>query len=404
MAGLVTAESIVNPDKMFESAGVKLIKARAQRVDPKRKTVILSDGPEVAYDKLILGTGASPILPPIEGRDLEGVFTLRSLSDAERARKYLIEKRAGKLVFIGAGFIGLETATLLLTSNPELQITVVELLDHALPLMIDGEMAAKLEGYLSERGLEMKMGRKIIGILARDGAVSGVELDSSERIDADAVFLNIGAKPNLELAGDMGLEMGDCGIKVNKYLETSDPDVLAAGDSIENFSFITKKPVPIQLRGPAVIQGRLAAKRLAGYDIEFPGLLGNSAVKLFDKSVAATGLTEDQARREGYDTICATVDSRSKHGMIPGMKPWTLKLVFDKKSQRLIGGQIISDAEAPAKEIDAINALILGEKTISDLTVLMNAGNPDCSSEPSAEPITIAAEQALQKLRPGPRG
>ncbi len=399
VAGLVTGESIVNPDKMFDNAGINLIKARARSVDAGRKSVNLSDGRDIPYDKLILATGASPITPSIEGSDLEGVFTLRSLNDAQRMREYLDESGPRNLVFIGAGFISLETATLLSASEADYRITIVELLDRPLPLMLDGDMAARISEYLIESGLDLKMGRRVVKVNGRNGKVSRVELDNGESVEADMVSLNVGARPNIELAAEAGLKIGSFGIVVNKYLETSDPDILAAGDAIENYHFITKRPVPIQLRGPAVIQGRLAAKRLAGYEIEFPGLLGNSAVKLFEKSIAATGLTEEQAAREGFATVCATVDSRSKHGMIPGMKPWTIKLVFDRNTQRLIGGQIISDAEAPVKEIDAVNALILGGKTIPDLTVLMNAGNPDCSSEPSAEPIAIAAEQALQKLR-----
>jgi NADPH-dependent 2,4-dienoyl-CoA reductase/sulfur reductase-like enzyme len=265
--------------------------------------------------------------------------------------------------------------------------------------MLDADMARRISDYLTERGLNLRAGRRVVKADGRNGTVCGVELDDGEFIDADMVFLNVGARPSIELAKEAGLEIGTFGIVVNKFLETSDPNILAAGDVIENRHFITGRPVPIQLRGPAVIQGRLAAKRLAGYEIEFPGLLGNCAVKLFDKNIAATGLTEEQAAREGFETVCSTVESRSKHNMIPGMKPWTIKLVFDRNTQRLIGGQIISDSDAPVKEIDTVNALILGEKTISDLTVLMNAGNPDCSSEPSAEPMTIAAEQALQKLR-----
>jgi len=400
VAGLVTEESIVNPDSMFGNAGIELIKARAERVDSRRKSVTLSDGRKIPYDKLVLGTGADAIVPPFEGPTLDGVFTLRTLSDAEKIRRFLDETGAKDLVFVGAGFSSLETATLLSGANPDFRITVVELLDHPLPLMLDGEMAAKIQEYLTvEKGFDMKMGRKVVRIIGRNGRVAGVELDSGETIDAEMVFLNIGARPNLELAKQIGLEIGRFGIKVNTYLETSNPDIFAAGDSIENYHFITKKPVPIQLRGPAVIQGRFVAKRLAGYAMEFPGLLGNCAVKLSEKGIAATGLTERQARQEGFATVCAVVVSRSKHRMIPGVQPWTLKLVFDRETQKLLGGQIISDAEAPVKEIDAVNALILGGKTIPDLTMLMNAGNPDCSSEPSAEPITIAAEQALQQLR-----
>ena len=119
---------------------------------------------------------------------------------------------------------------------------------------------------------------------------------------------------------------------------------------------------------------------------------------MFDLAVSSTGLAEEDATKEGFETVCATVDSRSKHGMIPGMKPWRIKLVFDKNTQKILGGQIVSHSVPPVKEIDAISGFILGGRTISDLTTFMAASNPDISSEPSLEPITIAAEQALQKL------
>ncbi len=399
MAGLVTGESIVNSDKMFMNNGITLITQRVESVDVSDKKLRLSDGRELYYNKLILGVGARPFVPPIEGSKLEGVFTLRSLDDAEKIRRFLDEKRPRKVAFIGAGFISLELAALLMEyQSGKYDISIIELLGHPLPLMLDPELGAKLQEYLADKCLDMRMGEKVTKILGQNGRVSGVELASGESIEADMVFMNVGTRPNLELARDMGLELGGFGIKVNQFLETSNPDVLAAGDCIENHHFVTKRQASIQLRGPAVIQGRLAAKRLAGYEIPFPGVLGNSVVRLFDKYIAATGLTEEQARQENFEPVCATVDSRSKHGMIPGKKPWTIKLVFDKKSKKLIGGQIISDDAVPAKVIDTINALILGEKTIPDLTTLMCAGNPDCSSEPSSEPIAIAAEQALQKL------
>jgi NADPH-dependent 2,4-dienoyl-CoA reductase/sulfur reductase-like enzyme len=386
---------------MFEKAGITLIKARATDVDTDRKMVALSEGREVPYDKMILAVGATQVVPAFEGHDLDGVFTLRQVPDAERMQAYLRERKPKRLVFIGAGFISLETATLLSASKPgAYDITVVGRRGHPLPFMLDREMGLQLEEYLVQKGLDMRMADEVTRIVGTDGRVSSVELANGERLDADMVILSVGAKANVELAEAMGLEMGTSGIKVNKYLETSDPDVLAAGDCVEKEHFITKKPVAGQIRGPAVIQGRLAAKRLAGYAIEFPGVLVSTAVKLFDKTFAATGLTEAQAQEnEGFETVSAVVDSRSKHGMISGAEPWTLKLVFDKKTQKLIGGQIASDSQAPAKEIDTVSALILGEKTIPDLTTFMCAGHPDCSSEPSLEPIAIAAEQCLQKLK-----
>lgn len=399
MAGLATPESIVNPDTMFTDNGIDLVIGSAEHVDARTKTVQLDDGRPVPYDKLILGTGSSPFIPPIDGKDLGGVFVLRSLHHAEEIRAFLDETAPRKLVFIGSGFISLEVASLLATTHPgKHEFTVVELLERPLPLMLDAELSSEIRSYLENKGIRMMMGRRVERILGRDGRVAGVVLDGAERLNADMVLMNVGARPNLDLAIELGLRMGRSGIEVNPFLETSDPDILAAGDCVENRHFITDKPVLGPLRGPAVIQGRLAAKRLAGYEIEFPGILNNSACKIFEKNIAATGLTEEQAEQEGFATICSTVKSRSKHGMIPGTKPWTLKLVFDRETRRLIGGQIVSDADAPAKEIDTVNALILGGKTIEDLTTLMCAGNPDLASEPSLEPITLAAEQALQKI------
>jgi NADPH-dependent 2,4-dienoyl-CoA reductase/sulfur reductase-like enzyme len=386
---------------MFPKANINLIKARATHVDTEKKTIALSDGKEVPYDKMLLAVGATQVVPQIEGHDLDGIFTLRQVPDAEKIRAFIDDREPKKLVFIGAGFISLETATLLCASKPDYyDVAVVGRRAHPLPFMLDTEMAIKIEQYLVEKGLTMHMGKEVTKILGQDGRVSGVELATGEVLDADMVIVGVGARANLELAKEMGLETSRYGIKVNWFLETSNPDVLAAGDCVEKTHFITKKPVGGQIRGPAVIQGRLAAKRLAGYEIPFPGVLMSTAVKLFDKTIAATGLTEVQAQdSEGFETVSAVVDSRSKHGMISGTKPWTLKLVFDKKTQRLIGAQILSDSQAPAKEIDALCALILGEKTIGDLTTFICAGHPDCSSEPSLEPIAIAAEQALQKLK-----
>ncbi|MGI9538024.1 MAG: FAD-dependent oxidoreductase [Desulfocapsaceae bacterium] len=398
-AGLVADKSIVVPDTMLESGGINVVRDEVVRIDPKDKKVKSREGREFSYDKLFLATGSRAFLPPIEGAELQGVMTLRGLPDAARIKNYLAENRGRRIVFIGAGFISMEIASLLADAEPEYDISVIELLDRPLPLMLDKDMAEFVRSYLEENGLKVLTGKKVDKIIGQNGKVTGVCLDSGEKIEADVVFMNVGVRPNVELAEQIGLEMGRFGVRVNEFQETSNPDILAGGDCVEKFSFITGKPTAGQLRGPAVIQGRLAAKRLAGYDISFPGVLDAGGCKMFDMTVTATGFTEEKASHEGFDTISAVVDSRSRHNMIPGVKPWKIKLVFDRSTSRLIGGQIVSHAVAPAREIDAISAFILGGKTIRDLTTFTSACNPDISSEPSAEPITIAAEQALQKLR-----
>ena len=399
-AGQAAGESIIMPDKMLEDAGIKVVKDEVTGVDAANKRVATADDNTFAYDKLFLAMGASPFIPPIEGKDLKGVVALRGLSDAENIKSYIAEESPRDIVFIGAGFISMEIASLLVDTMPgKFNMTVVELLDRPLPLMLDSDMAEPVKAYLEEKGITILTGEKVERVKGHQGVVDSVELASGKQLDADMVFMNVGVRPNTQLGLEIGLEIGQFGIKVNKYQETSDPDILAGGDCVEKINFITQKPTPGQLRGPAVMQGRLAAKRLAGFDIEFPGVLDAGGCKMFDLTVAATGLSEERATQEGFETICSLVDSRSKHSMISGMKPWKLKLVFDKISQKLIGGQIVSHAVAPAREIDAVTAFILGGKTIGDLTTFTSACNPDISSEPSAEPITIAAEQALGKLR-----
>ena len=236
VAGLAPGEAIVNPDKMFSDNGIEMVVDRVDAVDVKGKQVKTRDGREIPYDKLILAMGSKPFVPPIPGGDLEGVFTMRSLSDAEKIREYLDKKSPKKLVFVGAGFISLEVAALLKQmESKDYQIEIIELMDYPLPLMLDSELGKVIHEYLTSNGFNMRMGQKVSKILGENGEVSAVELDSGEKVDADMVFMNVGARPNLELAQSMGLEMGQFGIKVNEFLETSNPDVLAAGDCIDNF-------------------------------------------------------------------------------------------------------------------------------------------------------------------------
>ena len=385
---------------MLQGMGIHIVHDEVTSIDSANKIAFSSSGGKFEYDKLYLATGSSSFIPPMEGNDLEGVMTLRGLPDAEKIKTSIAGGNTKNIIFIGAGFISMEIASLLAETTPDaFNITVIELMDRPLPLMLDKDMSDSVREYLEAKGLNIQTGEKVEKLIGQNGRIVGVELSSGKILDADIVFMNVGVRPNIDLARDIGLELGQFGIKVNAFQETSDPHILAGGDCVEKKNFITGKPTPGQLRGPAVVQGRLAAKRLAGYDIGFPGVLDAGGCKMFDMTITATGLTEENAASEGFDTVCASVDSRSKHGMIPGMKPWKLKLVFDKKTEQLIGGQIVSHAIAPAREIDAISAFILGGKTVSELTTFTSACNPDISSEPSAEPITIAAEQALQKMR-----
>ncbi len=398
MAGLAAKDSIVVPDKKLESAGVHVVIDRAVGIDSTGKTVTLAGGDTISYDKLLLANGAEPVLPPFAGKDLDGVFTLRSTPDAEAMISFIQEHKVTSLVVVGAGFIGLEVGTLLTTTHPEIHVTVVELLQRPVAAMLDNDMAGRMTSYLEDQGIVMRLGAGVAEIVGENGAVTGIKLDSGEIVNADMVLVSVGAKTNFDLAKQAGLELGKFGIKVNTYMETSDPDIFAAGDNVENTCLVTGRKLPGQLRGTAVTQGRLVAKRLAGAAIPFPGVLYGSCVKLLDLCAASVGLNEETAARLDMQTAAFTVDSRSKHGMIQGAQPWTLKVIFDTKTRKVIGSQIVSMAEAPIKEIDTINMAIRMGATPEDLLTINCAGHPDLSSEPSMEPISIVGVQASGKI------
>ena len=260
--------------------------------------------------------------------------------------------------------------------------------------MLDDDMAAPVTTYLEKQGMTLRLGIGVTKIVGEQGLVTGIALDTGEIVKADMVLVSVGARTNLDLARQAGLELGTYGIKINEFMETSNPDILAAGDNVENTCLVTGRKMPGQLRGTAVSQGRLAAKRLAGAAIPFPGGLYASCVKLFDLCAASVGLSEEAAAKLDIKTAAFTVDSRSKHGMIKGMTPWTLKVIFDSLTRKIIGSQIISMSEAPAKEIDTMNMAIRMGAVPEDLITINCAGHPDLSSEPSLEPISIIGIQA----------
>lgn len=304
--------------------------------------------------------------------------------------------RVKNAVIIGAGAISIEIAYLMCMQ--EIKVNIIEILDHILPRALDPDMAKEVEEYIRNKGMELFLNRKVSKIIGKD-RVNKVELDSEEIIDADIVISSGGVKPNLELVKDIGLEIGKYGLKVNEYLQTSDPDIYATGDVIEYNSLITNKPILGQLRPNAVIGARIIAKNILGYNVKFPGLINTFATKFFDKCIGGTGITETEAKNEGIDVISVKQSSISKHSMMRGRKPYTVKLIFDRKTEKIIGGQIISDSEAPIKHIDLIGVAIRYGMKIIDLTTLRCAGQPELSPDPGMEPISVAAESAFRKVK-----
>ncbi len=387
--GHVLTDPSYKDDSIFTKAGINLVNVRAVSIDRERKTVTTADGKDYSYDRLVLATGAKSIIPPISGTDLSGVFTLRTSGSAVNILHWLNTHRVRSAVLIGGGAISIEIAYL--AAQHGIKITLVEMLKHKLPNALDTDMSEGVESYMKEQGIDLRLSEQVKTING-NSKVEGCLLASGEKISADMVIICAGAEPRSELAQKAGLEIGKLGLKVNSYLQTSDPDIYSAGDIIEYPSYITGKPIRGQLRPNAVIGGRVVAKNILGYGLEFPLLINSFATKFFDKSIAGTGITESEAVNEGIDVISAVQSSASKHSMMRGRKPYTVKLIFGKKDKKIIGGQIVSDSECPVKHIDTIAVTIRAGWTALELTTLRCAGQPELSPDPGMEPIALAAE------------
>lgn len=397
--GQATVEASVKDDGMFLSAGVKLVKVPATSINRKEKTVTTADGAGYPYDKLILATGGKAIVPPIPGVNLQGVFTVRWSSDAVAIREWMKEKRVRDAVVYGGGAVGLEMASLIAQKGVKVTMVVRSYMGRTVGL--DPDMSSELENHFVEKGVVIRS-REVLTKMVGAKEVEAVELSSGGKIDAGMVILALGVHPRTELADAAGLEMGEYGLAVNEYLQTSDPDIYAGGDLVEYECEITRKPILGQIRPNAVIGGRVAAKNALGYEIKFPRLLNSFAAKLFDKSIASVGLTEAIAKEEGMDVFVTKKSAKSKHVMMAGGKPYTIKLIFDQESKRVIGAQIVADDERSVRYIDVIALAIRNGWKALDLTTLRCAGQPELSPEPSAEPIAVAAEDAFKELYPLP--
>ncbi len=392
-----TVEASAKDDGMFLAVGTKLVNVKATSIDRKGKTVTTADGGVYPYDKLIMATGGSAIVPPIPGVDLEGIFTLRTSRDAVGIRDWVNEKKAKNVVVYGAGATGLEMAAVL--TEKGLKVTMVVRSYIGRTVGLDTDISSELQKHYEEKGVVIRSGEVIEKIIG-EKAVEAVELSSGDKIDADMIILSVGVRPNTELAEDAGLEIGERGLKVNEYLQTSDPDIYAGGDLIEYEHLVTGKLMLGQIRPNAVIGGRIAAKNALGYEIKFPRYLNSFAAKVFDKSIASVGVTEAMAKADGIDALVTKKEAKSKHVMMEGGKPYTVKLIFDRNTKRVIGAQIIADDERSVRYVDVITVAIRAGWTALDLTTLRCAGQPELSPEPSAEPIAIAAEDAFKELYP----
>jgi len=318
------------------------------------------------YDKLVIATGATPFIPPVPGTDLKGISTLQSMADVDFLRKARDEKLADKAVIVGGGLIGIETAEALRESG--MDVTLVEMLPQLLSFM-DWEMAKLVENHIVSKGVKVLTSTPVTEFIGTDGKLSAVKLKDGTQINCQLAVIATGVKPRTELAKACGLEIGSLGgVVVNEFMQTSDPDIFAAGDCTEIPHLITGKKVHAPFGDLANLEGRVVGRNLIeGPVARFAGTLQTGVCKIFDYSAGATGLSERSARESGYDIETIVHAAPDKPGFMGG-KPLIVKLVADRSNGRMLGMQCVGMGDV-SKRL-AMGAMTLhGERTVADLCV-----------------------------------
>lgn len=342
------------------------VNSEALSIDPEAKTVTvknLTTGEIYTerYGNLILSPGAKPILPDIEGIGSDILFTLRNIPDTLKIKAYIQNARPESAVVIGGGYIGVEMAENLKEAG--LDVSIVERADHLIA-PLDPDMAADVHRYIRSKGIKLYLNN---GVKAMDGHTVVLQ---NGKIDTHMVILSVGVRPETVLAEECGIKTNRRGsIVVDRRMRTNLADIYAVGDAVEVEDFITKSPAFIPLAGPANKQGRIAADNIAGIPSEYTGTQGSAILKLFDMTVATTGLNEKGARAAGIDYDKTYICSGSHASYYPGANNMSVKAVWDKKTLKLLGAQIVG-FDGVDKRMDVLATAIRLGARITDLAKL----------------------------------
>lgn len=349
-----------------------LVNTRVDAIDRSGHRVKLTDlasqvSRTIDYDKLVIATGASPVVPNVPGINLKGVHALKSVPDADEILALIENSTVKKAVIVGAGLIGVEMAEALVAHGFE--VTIVEALDNVLAALLDDEISDLVAKHMKDKGVILKLGQKITGFEGKDGSLSAAVTDK-ETIPASLAIVAIGIRPQSRLAKEAGLETGPRGdIVVNDYLQTSDPDIYAGGDCVANRNIVTGQKVLAANGSTANKHGHIIAGNIAGAGEKFPGIVMSACVKVFDFNVARVGITEKQAREMGYKYTAAMVAAPDKPEYYPDSKELIIKIIVDSENRRILGGQGVGPGEV-IKRIDVLAAAITMGMTVDSLANL----------------------------------
>ncbi|AFM43105.1 NAD(FAD)-dependent dehydrogenase [Desulfosporosinus acidiphilus SJ4] len=358
------------------------------RILPAEKTVEVQEAHgktyRETYDYLILSPGAAPLRPPIPGIDDIEALVVRNVTDIDRIKQYIDEKQPRTAAVVGGGFIGLEMAENL--QHKGVSTTLIEMSNQVMA-PLDYEMAAILHEHIFNKNVNLIL-EDGVKSFAQEGDKTFITLQSGNKVETELTILAIGVKPEIKLAKEAGLAIGELGgIKVNEHLQTSDPNIYAVGDAIEVKHFVTGQPALIPLAGPANKQGRIVADVIAGRDSKYEGTQGTSIAKVFDLAAASTGANEKMLKKYGIPYEVIFTHSGSNAAYYPGATRLSTKLLFDKSNGRVLGAQIVG-GNGVDKRIDDIAGVIRRQGTVYDLQELELAYAPPFSS--AKDPVNMA--------------
>ena len=382
--------TLQTPESFFSRFRIHMkVHHEVTAIHPDKKTVSVKNVKtgedfEESYDKLLLSPGAKPVWPDLPGMGSDKLFTLRTVEDTFRIKEFVDQNKPKSAVMVGGGFIGLEVAENLRELGME--VTIIQR-PKQLMNPFDPDMAAFIHAEMRRHGVKLALGYSVEGVIEKDGGVD-VLLKDQPSIHADMVVLAIGVTPESSLAKEAGLALGLKGsILVNDRMETSDPHIYAVGDAVQVKHYVTGEDALIALAGPANKQGRIAADNICGGDSRYLGSQGSSVIKVFDLTAATTGINETNARKAGLDADTVILSPMSHAGYYPGGKVMTMKVVFEKKTFRLLGAQIVG-YEGVDKRIDVLATAIHAGMKATELKDLDLAYAPPYSS--AKDPVNMA--------------
>jgi NADPH-dependent 2,4-dienoyl-CoA reductase/sulfur reductase-like enzyme len=352
------------------------------------------DERDEGFDHLVIATGATPVRPPIDGIDVAGVFGVQTLADGIAVRQAVDDEQPERAVVVGGGYIGLELAEALVMRR--LDVTLVE--QRPQPMgTLDPDMGALVADALRGVGVHVYLEEPVEGIESADGRVHAV-VTGRRTLPADVVILGLGVRPNSELAEEAGVPVGETGgVVTDERMQAGAGGVWAAGDCVETWHRVSRRPVAIALGTHANKQGRVVGTNLTGGSASFPGVIGTAVSKVCAYEVARTGLTESEAADAGFDALAATIDSTTRASYYPGAEPIRVKVVAERPTGRMLGAQIVGK-EGAAKRIDVCAAVIWNEMSVSEAASLDLSYAPPFS--PVWDPVLVAARKAAALIGP----